>query len=102
MQRMQPLSDVNETLICALYAAMDAQVDVAVHTLVQLAPPSLYYHVRVVELLLWEPWAAPSDAQFAMLLMVCPYIFLQPLLCNNPHLHAPTSIKGSLATGAVL
>jgi hypothetical protein len=51
-------------------AAMDAQVDVAVHTLVQLAPPSLYYHVRVVELLLWEPWAAPSDAQFAMLLMV--------------------------------
>lgn len=49
---------------------MDAQVDVAVHTLVQLAPASLYYHVRVVELLLWEPWAAPSDAQFAMLLMV--------------------------------
>jgi hypothetical protein len=51
-------------------AGMDAQVDVALHTLVQTAPPDLYYHVQVVDKFLWKPWAEPHDAQFTMMLMV--------------------------------
>lgn len=49
---------------------MDSQIDVALHTLVQIAPEHLYYHVRVVETLVWEPWLAESEAQFCLLLMV--------------------------------
>lgn len=51
-------------------AAMDSQIDVALHTLVQMAPEHLYYHVKVVEQLVWEPWAAESEAQFSLMLMV--------------------------------
>lgn len=51
-------------------AGMDSQVDVAIHTLVQIAPPALYYHLKVVEQLLWDPWGQSAEAQFAMLLMV--------------------------------
>ena len=49
---------------------MDAQIDVALHTLVQMAPEHLYYHLKVVEHLVWEPWVDAGPAQFAMLLMV--------------------------------
>ena len=49
---------------------MDAQIDVALHTLVQMAPQHLYYHLKVVEHLVWEPWVDAGPAQFAMLLMV--------------------------------
>lgn len=49
---------------------MDSQVDVAIHTLVQTAPPALYYHLKVAEQLIWDPWGQSSEAQFAMLLMV--------------------------------
>lgn len=52
-------------------SGMDSQIDVAIHTLVQTAPPALYYHLKVAEQLLWDPWGQSSEAQFAMLLMVC-------------------------------
>lgn len=54
----------------AVRAAMDAQIDVALHTLIQTRPPNLYYNVRVMEALVWEPWTKSNDAQYTMLLMV--------------------------------
>jgi hypothetical protein len=51
-------------------SGMDSQVDVSIHTLVQLAPEHLYYHIKVVELLVWEPWTSQNEAQFSLLLMV--------------------------------
>jgi hypothetical protein len=51
-------------------ADMDSQIDVALHTLVQMAPEHLYYHIKVVEQLVWEPWLAENEAQFCLLLMV--------------------------------
>ena len=63
---------------------MDSQIDVALHTIVQMAPEHLYYHVKVVEHLVWEPWAAESEAQFAIMIMVrAP--FPAPLCCNQCH-----------------
>jgi hypothetical protein len=52
------------------FAGMDSQVDVSIHTLVQLAPGHLYFHIKAVELLVWEPWTSQSEAQFSLLLMV--------------------------------
>jgi hypothetical protein len=49
---------------------MDSQIDVALHTLVQMAPEHLYYHVKVAESLVWEAWASDNEAQFALMLMV--------------------------------
>ena len=49
---------------------MDSQVDVALHTLVQLAPERLYHHIKVVESLVWEPWISDNESQFCLLLMV--------------------------------
>lgn len=53
------------------FAGMDSQVDVAIHTIVQTSPPALYYHLKVVEQLLWDPWGQAPEAEYAMLLMVC-------------------------------
>ena len=62
---------------------MDSQIDVALHTLVQMAPEHLYYHVKVVELLVWEPWAAESEAQFVLLLMVRAQTFASAALSST-------------------
>lgn len=51
-------------------AGMDSQVDVSIYTLVQLAPEHLYYHIKAVEILVWEPWTSQNEEQFSLLLMV--------------------------------
>jgi hypothetical protein len=73
-ERLVPLHTSRSVMIhCSPFCAgMDSQIDVALYTLVQMAPPALYYHFKVVEDLLWEPWRQPYDADFAVMLMVRP------------------------------
>eukprot|EP00892_Ulva_mutabilis_P005543 jgi/Ulvmu1/3360/UM156_0017.1 len=70
--------------------SMDSQVDVAIHTLVQTAPPALYLHLKVVEQLLWEPWGQSAEAQFAMLLMSSVVIALYTI--NTTHFNVDSHL----------
>jgi hypothetical protein len=75
-------------------AGMDAQVDVALHTLLQTAPPDLYYHLQAVDKFLWKPWTEPHDAQFTIMLMV------RSLGQSDPHLGGRVCIRLGMTSPA--